>query len=249
MFRHHLHPLGAAAIAVASLAACSSSPASAPASVSISPVVATAAVTPTTTRPSSVAGTSSVADGSAPTSSPSRAPTTTAASTAGQQGVDPNAPEVVEPGDIPDNQVFVSYQPPGQHFFVKVPEGWAQTDAGGGTTTFTDHYNSITIAATTATQAPTVEEMRASGLADLTGNSTFKLNDVKTVQRKAGDGVVATYEIGSDPNPVTGKRALLAVERYAFFHGDTLVTLTLSGAKGADNVDPWRTVTDSLTWT
>ncbi|MDT7564604.1 MAG: hypothetical protein QOG76_3228, partial [Pseudonocardiales bacterium] len=25
--------------------------------------------------------------------------------------------------------------------------------------------------------------------------------------------------------------------------------LTLSGPKGADNVDPWRKVTDSLRWT
>jgi hypothetical protein len=249
MFRKRHTALGAAVITLASLAACSSSPASAPPSVSISPAVGTAAVTPTSTQPSSVADASSVAVASAPPSSPAPAPTPTAAASTGGHGVDPNAPEVVEPGDIPDNQVFVPYQPPGQHFFVKVPEGWAQTDAGGGATTFTDHYNSITIAATIATQAPTVGDMRSAGLADVTGNSTFKLSDVKTVQRKGGDGVVATYEIGSDPNPVTGKRALLAVERYAFFHGDTLVTLTLSGAKGADNVDPWRTVTDSLTWT
>ena len=59
---------------------------------------------------------------------------------------------------------------------------------------------------------------------------------------------MATYEIGSPPNPVTGKRALLAVERYIFFHNGTIVELTLSGAKGADNVDPWKAVSNSLTW-
>jgi hypothetical protein len=153
MFRHRLTPHVAAVITVASVTACSSSPASAPASVSISPAVGTAGVTPTSLRPSSVASTSSPAVGSAPTSSPAPAPVTTAVPPAGKQGVDPNAPEVVEPGDIPDNQVFVPYQPPGQHFFVKVPEGWAQTGAGGGATTFTDHYNSITIAAATADAA------------------------------------------------------------------------------------------------
>jgi hypothetical protein len=184
---------------------------------------------PTTTRPA--------------TTSPAPPRTTTPAS----NGLDPNAPEVVEPGDIPDNQVFVAYQPAGQPFSVQVPEGWAQTGTAAATT-FTDHYNSITIEASTASQAPSLDDVRSGGLADVTGNPTFTLGDVTAVQRRAGTGVLATYEIGSDADPVTGKRALLAVERYEFFHDGTLVTLTLSGAKGADNVDPWRTVTDSLTW-
>jgi hypothetical protein len=38
------------------------------------------------------------------------------------------------------------------------------------------------------------------------------------------------------------------VERYVFVHKGTAVVLTLSGAKGADNVDPWKTVSNSLTW-
>jgi hypothetical protein len=38
------------------------------------------------------------------------------------------------------------------------------------------------------------------------------------------------------------------VERYVFFHKGKDVVLTLSGPKGADNVDPWRIVTDSLRW-
>ena len=39
-----------------------------------------------------------------------------------------------------------------------------------------------------------------------------------------------------------------AVERYAFWHDGQEAVLTLSGPKGADNVDPWRIVTDSLRW-
>lgn len=200
----------------------------------------------------SMTGAAASTTSAAPATTGAAAPTTTgaaataAATTTLAQGVDPNAPEVVEPGDIPDNQVFVPYRPPGATFEVKVPEGWAQTGSGASTT-FTDHYNSIAITSTSASQAPTVANVRDSGLADV-ANPTFHLTGVTDVLRKSGPGVVATYEIGSDPNPVTGKRALLAVERYEFFHGGTLVTLTLSGAKGADNVDPWRTVTDSLTW-
>jgi hypothetical protein len=39
-----------------------------------------------------------------------------------------------------------------------------------------------------------------------------------------------------------------SVERYAFWHAGQQVVLTLSGPRGADNVDPWRTITDSLRW-
>jgi hypothetical protein len=48
---------------------------------------------------------------------------------------------------------------------------------------------------------------------------------------------------------VTGKPGTDAVERYAFFHKGIEVVLTLSGPKGADNVDPWMLVSDSLRWT
>jgi hypothetical protein len=38
------------------------------------------------------------------------------------------------------------------------------------------------------------------------------------------------------------------VERYEFWHSGHTLTLTLSAPVGSDNVDPWRTVTDSLQW-
>ena len=163
-------------------------------------------------------------------------------------GVDPNGPEVVEPGDIPDNQAFVTFPSPSGAFSVEVPEGWARTEQGG-IVTFTDKYNAIEITSMPATSAPTVDSVTNDGLADVSSDPTFKLVSVDAVTRKSGDGVVAKYEIGSAPNDVTGKSALLAVERYVFSKNGTEVVLTLSGAKGADNVDPWKIVTDSLTWT
>src|SRR5690349_2252165 len=54
----------------------------------------------------------------------------------------PNAAENSPPGDIPDNQVYVRYHPPGAHFSVKVPEGWARAQTRG-TVTFTDKLNSV----------------------------------------------------------------------------------------------------------
>ena len=205
---------------------------------------ATTPTAPTTTTAATTASTTAVAPittpGSVVVTQP--IPVTTVAG-----AVDPNAPEVVDPGDIPDNQVFVAFASSDGIYSVKVPEGWARTETNG-VVTFTDKYNSITVQSTTATAAPTVSSVTSTGLTDVASDPTFALTDVTPVTRKAGVGVLATFEIGSSPNPVTGKKALLAVERYVFFHNGTEVTLTLSGAKGADNVDPWKIVSDSLTW-
>jgi hypothetical protein len=38
------------------------------------------------------------------------------------------------------------------------------------------------------------------------------------------------------------------VERYEFWRAGREVVLTLAGPVDADNVDPWRTVSDSLRW-
>lgn len=187
--------------------------------------------------------------GSSPSTSStsSTSKSTVPGSTAPSGAADPNAPEVVAPGDIPDNQAFVTYSPPGASYSIKVPEGWARSTSNG-TVTFTDKYNAIEATSASSTEPPTVASVKASGLADVSGDPTFKLGKITAITRSAGSGVLATYAIGSTPNSVTGKKALLAVERYVFSHNGTTVVLTLSGAKGADNVDPWRIVSDSLTW-
>jgi hypothetical protein len=246
-------PVAAAAIVLAIFAAaCSSKPkASTSPTQPATGTSVTASSTPgSTDSPSASAGAGASAGSGASSSEPasqagsSAATTKSAAPTKG--AVDPNAPEVVEPGDIPDNQAFVAFHSP-DGFTVDVPEGWARTQDGAAVT-FTDKYNSIKIESVAAAAAPTPDSVKAENLGDVSVDPTYKLVDVKAVQRKAGSGVVALYEIGSPPNKVTGKKALLAVERYVFFHNGKDVVLTLSGAKGADNVDPWKTVSDSLKW-
>lgn len=148
------------------------------------------------------------------------------------QAVNPNGPEVSPVGDIPDNQAFVAYSPPGGGYSVKVPEGWART-AAGGATTFTDKLNSIRMESVPANAAPTKEA----------GATVTK------VDRSAGPAVRVTYLANSKPDPVTGKVHRNAVERYVFLHKGKAVVLTLTGPKGADNVDPWKLVTDSLRFT
>lgn len=160
---------------------------------------------------------------------------------------DPNAAEVSPPGDIPDNQAFVPFTPPGADYTVSVPEGWSKT-VSADATTFTDKLNSIEVTDSKAKSAPSTSTVEAE-VPNLTSTIPgFTNPQVSTVTRSAGDAVLLTYEATAKTDPVTGKSGTDAVERYTFFQNGETVTLTLSGPKGADNVDPWMIVTDSLKW-
>jgi hypothetical protein len=159
------------------------------------------------------------------------------------------AAEVNPPGDIPDNQAYVAYTPPGGGFSVKVPEGWART-AAGGAVTFTDKLNAIRMEAVPAASQPAVTSAKRVAVPRLARTvKGFTAGDVTTVDRHAGTAVRITYLADASADAVTARQGQDAVERYVFFHRGKDVILTLSGPKGADNVDPWRIVTDSLRWT
>jgi hypothetical protein len=64
----------------------------------------------------------------------------------------------------------------------------------------------------------------------------------------AGPAVLITYEANSQPNAVTGKQYRLVVERFELFKNGTEGVISLSSPVGADNVDPWRTVSESFKW-
>ena len=72
--------------------------------------------------------------------------------------------EVNPAGDIPDNQAYVAFTPPGGRFSVKVPEGWAQRTAGGAVS-FTDKLNTIRIESHSASAPLTASAARSSELA------------------------------------------------------------------------------------
>ncbi|WP_405792247.1 hypothetical protein [Streptomyces sp. NBC_01506] len=151
-------------------------------------------------------------------------------------------------GDIPDDQAFVAYTPAKGGFTVKVPEGWSRTSSGGAVT-FTDKLNRIELAAVNASTAPTTRSVTSTVVPTLKkqvpGLSSAKAT---VVTRQAGQGVLLTYRGDSAPDPVTGKVVHDAFERYSFHRGGQEVDLTLSGPVGADNVDPWKIVSDSFRW-
>ncbi len=164
---------------------------------------------------------------------------------------EPSAANVTESnpaGDIPDTQAFVDYSPAGGGYRVQVPEGWARTDSAAATL-FSDKYNTIRIETAAARIAPTVQSGQAELSAMKATEKGFTPGGGASAARQAGAAVLITYQSDSAVNQVTGKVVSQAVERYEFFQNGTTVVLTLSAPVGSDNVDPWRTITDSFRWT
>lgn len=155
--------------------------------------------------------------------------------------------ETNPPGDIPDDTAFVAYRAAGGFKFV-VPEGWARTSTHA-TVTFTDKLNTVSAGWLPASSAPTVSSARRSDVPELRKTErAFRLQDVKSVSLPGGAAVLILFQENSAPNKVTGKQYRLDVQRYELHQGGTEAVLTLSSPVGADNVDPWRIISESLTW-
>jgi hypothetical protein len=145
-------------------------------------------------------------------------------------------------GDIPDNQVFVVFTDPAARYAIKYPEGWAQS-GGGDRVVFRDKNNIVRIVVRKggASIASVARELRS-------------LAGVKLVQspgRQAlpsGSALKATYSTQSAPNPVTGKRVTLQVDRYYLPHGGRVAIVDLGTPVGVDNVDAYRLMIQSFRW-
>jgi hypothetical protein len=192
--------------------------------------------------------------GSTPsTTATSSPPSTTSTPSAGTQkpSVTPPGPVATEsnpPGDIPDNQAFVIFRPAAGGFSVKVPEGWARSTAAAATA-FTDKLNRIEVQATTSSTPLTVQTVPSRLVPQLQRQvPRFAMGKVSEVSRAAGRAILVTYQGDSSQDPVTGKVVRDAFELYLFQQGSREIALTLSGPTNADNVDPWKIVSDSVRW-
>ena len=158
------------------------------------------------------------------------------------------AKEFNPPGDIPDDQVFVDYTDSSGRGTIKVPEGWAQSDTADGVS-FTDKLNTIQLVVLDASQQPTEDTVKSDDLPQLQRSlSNFSGGEVSSVDRAGSTAILATYEADGPKDEVTGKTVTDAFERYVYFKDGIEAVLILSGPTGADNVDPWRLVSDSLRW-
>ncbi len=158
------------------------------------------------------------------------------------------APEVNPPGDIPDDQVFITYKSP-QGFSMKVPEGWSRSDTANGVV-FADKYGRIELAVTKASNVSSEASVKANELPQLQSNGhAVDVKKVRTLKLPAGQSVAVDYLSNSEVNPVTGRKIRLENRRLFYFHGGQELALTLSAPAGADNVDQWTMMAQSVRWT
>jgi hypothetical protein len=149
-------------------------------------------------------------------------------------------------GDIPDNQNFLTFADAKGGYSIRYPEGWAQSGAGRDVT-FRDKNNLVHIVVASG-NAPTVAAVR-SELATLKRSSpTLQAQAPQQVTIKGKPMVKVVYTTRSAPNPVTGKRVTLLVDRYELAKNGKRATVELGTPRGVDNVDAYRMMIESFTW-
>ena len=202
---------------------------------------------------SACGGTSSAGTGSGSTGSPSPAasPSTTGSPSPSEAPAPSESPVPSEnspPGDIPDNIAFVPYTSRRGGFTISIPEGWSRTTTPSSVT-FTDKLNTVVVSWQGAASPPSVSSVRRQEVPELqTTERAFTLGSLTAAALPAGPAVLTTYQANSEPNAVTGKQYRLDVQRYSLYHHGTEIVIGLRSPVGADNVDPWRIVTQSVTW-
>ncbi len=167
---------------------------------------------------------STVATTTAASPSTTTAPlATTAASPA------PLAPEAqaAATGDIPDNQVFLTFRNAAAGYSMKYPEGWAQQGSGAHVT-IRDKNNIVRVVVSSGAK-PSVPGAQP---ATISGSPALK----------------SVYRTQSAPNTVTGKRVTLTVDRYYLWQNGKRAVVDLGTPVGVDNVDAYRLMIESFRW-
>ena len=164
------------------------------------------------------------------TVSPPAPATTTATTTAAAPSQLTPEAQAAATGDIPDNQVFLTFRNAAAGYSMKYPEGWAQQGAGAKVT-FRDKNNIVRIDVAQAPK-PTAATVKGAQAITISGKPALKL----------------AYTTQSAANAVTGKRVTLVVDRYYLWRGGKRAVVDLGTPRGVDNVDAYRLMVESFTW-
>ncbi len=179
-------------------------------------------------------------------SKPSTSRSPAASSPAASSGVLSADAASAATGDIPDNQVFLVFHNSASSYSIKYPEGWTRRGSGRDVT-FQDKNNLVHIVVSTG-GAPTTASVAAALTALQTSNPTLSFTPPQAAQIGSTRAVKATYTTQSAPNPVTGKRVLLVVDRYELASGGRRAVVDLGTPQGVDNVDAYRMMIESFRW-
>jgi hypothetical protein len=179
------------------------------------------------------------------TSTATTAPTATtiAASTTPSAGALQAEANSAAAGDIPDNQVFLTFRDAAAGYSMKYPEGWAQ-NGGSRRLTFRDKNNIVRVVVVSGAGATAATIRRE--LAALKGANVQTGPQRLTISSAPAFKVV--YQTQSAPNPVTGKRVTLVVDRYYLSHAGKEAIVDLGTPVGVDNVDAYRLMIESFRW-
>jgi hypothetical protein len=149
-------------------------------------------------------------------------------------------------GDIPDNQVFLVFRNPSGGYAMKYPEGWARRGSGPDVT-FADKNNIVHVAVSRGQPASPVQV--GAQLARLRASTpSLTPGAPRQVTIHGAPVVKVVYTTQSPPNPVTGKRVSLVVDRYVLAHNGRRAVMDLGTPKGVDNVDAYRLIIQSFRW-
>ena len=148
-------------------------------------------------------------------------------------------------GDIPDNAVFLTYHGSNPAFAIQYVEGWQVTQQPDGVV-IRDKDSSETVAMVVS--ADVAGYVSSTDLPALQAQPGFELIKQDTVKVGSTNYVHLVFHLPSPPDPVTGKQVPSTVDRYYVPGPNALAVVSLSTPDGVDNVDAFRQMIGSFTW-
>jgi hypothetical protein len=149
-------------------------------------------------------------------------------------------------GDIPDNQVFLTLHNRSGGYSMFYPEGWSQQGSGPDVT-IRDKNNLVHVVIGHG-GAPSLSAVTSQLTALKRSTPTLTFTAPQQIQLASAQAIKATYTTQSAPNPVTGKRVMLIVDRYELASNGRVAVVDLGTPRGVDNVDAYRKMIQSFTW-
>jgi hypothetical protein len=149
-------------------------------------------------------------------------------------------------GDIPDNQVFVTFRDVPAGYSMKYPEGWAQNGTGRRVA-FRDKNNVVRVVVQPGSPE-TVAGVRAEMAALTRAAPSLQFRAPARISIGRAPAIEVDYGTESSPNPVTNKRVKLTVNRFYLWHAGKRAVVDLGTPVGVDNVDAYRLMIQSFRW-
>lgn len=149
-------------------------------------------------------------------------------------------------GDVPDNAVFLTYHGPGPVFSVQYVEGWQVTPRTDGVV-IKDKDSSESVGIV-APQSDVAGYVSGTDLPALKAQPGFVLIKQDSVKVGTSTYQHLSFHQLSPPDSVTGKQVPQTVDRYYVPGATGLAIVSLATPDGVDNVDAFRQMITSFSW-